>query len=207
MSTHLLQGIQIGLVLATLVGPLIVLLIQLSLEEGTISSLSAALGIWVSDTLFILAAHFGLGQLREIRSSLYFEEIVGSVGGLVLLAVGLAMWLRKPPKFAKPGQRRKPRLGLSFLKGFAINTFNPFPVVFWSSVSVGIVYEEGLTGSAVTALYGGIMGTIIFTDAIKVFAARTLRRWLNPQHTRLVQRIGGVLLVLFGIGLWLKVWV
>ncbi|MEM9837039.1 MAG: LysE family translocator [Bacteroidota bacterium] len=206
MITYLFQGVQIGLGLAILVGPIIVLLIQLSLEEGTLSSFVAALGIWTSDLMYILAAHFGIGQLQAFIDHPSFEEIVGSIGGFVLLIVGIGMYLKKPPKFSTDIQKRKPRYWVAYVKGFAINAFNPFPIVFWSTISVGIVYESRLSATETLALYGAIMTTIMTTDSLKVLAARYLRRLLTPGHVRKIQRIGAVVLMLFGIILWGRVW-
>lgn len=206
MSSYLWQGIQIGLGLAILVGPLIVLLVQLSLEEGTLSSLCAGFGIWASDLLYILLVHFGLGQLRALIDHPSFEPVVGSLGGLILVAVGVGMWLRRPPKFRDPRAGRRPRYFWSFWKGFAINFFNPFPVFFWSAVSVGIVYEEELTTAQTLTLYAAILGTIILTDTLKIGAARYLRRWLTPQYAQVVQRAGGGLLMVFGLVLWFRAW-
>jgi threonine/homoserine/homoserine lactone efflux protein len=207
MTAYFLQGIQIGLGLALLVGPIIVLLIQLSLEEGTLSSVFAGLGIWVSDFLFIMAAHFGLGKLRLLIDNPHFEEIIGTVGGIVLIVVGISMYLRRPIEFGEKLEKRPANYWLSFIKGFGINTFNPFPVFFWSAVSVGVVYEEQLNSNETLVLYAGIIGTVILTDVIKIGAARYLRRWMTIKHTRLVQRIGAVALMLFGVVLWIQVWV
>lgn len=207
MITYLLQGAQIGLGLAILVGPLIVLLIQLSLEEGTLSSLMAALGIWVSDLLFVLAAHFGMGQLQRLVGSPNFNEFVGTIGGIILIVVGLGMWIRRPPEFGKEIERRPPRYLLSFFKGFAINTFNPFPVFFWPTVAMGIVYEERLLDVEAAFLYGGILGVVILTDTLKVIGARYLRKWLTPDHARSAQRLGAIALMVFGVVLWVRVWI
>lgn len=208
MISYFLQGIQIGLGLALLVGPIIVLLIQLSLEEGTLSSVIAGVGIWFSDFLFITAAHFGLGKLRAIVDHPHFEEIIGTAGGIVLIIVGISMYLKRPLEFeVKDLEMRPPNYWVSFIKGFAINTFNPFPVFFWSAISVGIVYEEQLNTNETAALYAGIIGTIIITDAIKIGAARYLRGWMTVDHTRWVQRLGAAALVLFGVILWIRVWI
>lgn len=206
MGAFLLQGFNIGLTLAILVGPVIVLLIQISLEEGTLSSLCAGLGIWASDLIYVIVAHFGVGMLVRFTDHPNFEAIVGSFGGLILIGVGYGMWRRRPVQFKKIRSARKPRYGVSFLKGFAINFFNPFPVVFWSSVSVGIVYEDQLSSEHTLALYGAIMATVVVTDVLKIVAARYLRRWLTPGHARMVQRIGAGALMVFGLVLWGQVW-
>lgn len=206
MEAYFFQGIQIGLGLAILVGPTIVLLVQLSLEEGTLSSLCAASGIWFSDLIYLLLAHFGIGQLKGFIDHPNFEWIICSIGGIVLLTVGISMWWQKPVRFRKELKERKPRYWLAFMKGFAINFFNPFPVFFWSAVSVGIVYKDKLTNLEALVLYGAIMGMIILTDSLKVSAARYLRRWMTPDHTRMTQRIGGIVLVVFGLVLFGRGW-
>lgn len=206
MLSYLLQGAQIGFGLSLLVGPLVVLLIQLSLEEGTLSSLLAALGIWVSDFMFIYFTHHGMSYLRELLRFAHFELLVGSIGGLILLSIGLGMWIRKAPEFSAKNERKKARYTLSFAKGFAINTFNPFPVFFWPTVTVGIVHEGRLLEQEAMLLYLGIMGIIIFTDILKVIGARYLRHRLRPQHIKLAQRAGAMALMLFGVALVVRVW-
>ncbi|MEM7571395.1 MAG: LysE family transporter [Bacteroidota bacterium] len=201
-----LQGIQIGLGLAILVGPLIVLLVQLALEEGTTSSLLAGFGIWISDLLFILAAHFGMAYLQQVTDWPDFEPLVGTLGALVLFAVGLSMYFKPAPELVA-GEEVQPRYFSALWKGFAINTFNPFPIFFWSTVALSLVHEQGLSNSQALSLYAGILCTIIFTDSLKIFSAGYLRRYLHPAKMKWVQRIGGSALVLFGLVLLLKVWV
>ncbi len=199
------QGIQIGLALAILVGPLIVLLVQLALEEGLKSSFLAGLGIWISDLLFIIAAHFGIGYLQQAISWPGFEPLVGTLGALVLFGVGLAMYIKKPPKL-QCGESTKPRYLAALWKGFAINTFNPFPVFFWSTISLTMVYERHLAPDQTFSLYAGILTTIIFTDSLKICAAGYLRKYMGLTQMRWVQRIGGAVLVIFGLVLLIKVW-
>ena len=200
------QGIQIGLGLAILVGPLIVLLVQLALEEGLGSSLLAGLGIWISDFLFILGAHFGIAYLQKATNWSGFEPLVGTLGALVLFGVGLAMYFKKPPELVA-GKAVKARYLSALWKGFAINTFNPFPVFFWSTIALSLVHEQHLDGSQAFSLYAGILCTIVFTDSLKIFSAAYLRKHLNPHKMKWVQRVGGSALVIFGLVLLLKVWV
>ncbi|MEL6142464.1 MAG: LysE family transporter, partial [Bacteroidota bacterium] len=150
---------------------------------------------------------FGLGQLQAFIDHPSFEEIVGTIGGLILLITGLAMWYKRPPRFGKELHVQPARLGRSFLRGFAINTFNPFPVFFWSAVSVGIVFEDRLNETESLALYGGILGTVVLTDTIKVLAARKLRQKLTPQAARTAQRVGAFALMVFGLVLFVRVWI
>lgn len=208
MVAYLLDGIQAGLLLALLVGPLLVLLIQLSIRRGTVASLAAAVGIWTSDLLFVLVTHYGLGGLRRVLNHPNFEEIVGSVGGLLLLGIGVAMWFRRPVRLnRKRGvMPRKRGLLSAWLQGFAVNSLNPFTVFFWSAFTLTQVHQPGLEAGAALMVYAGILGTIIVTDLVKVLAARRLRDWLRPEVILRAQRVGAVALAVFGLGLVARVW-
>ena len=196
-----------GLLLALLVGPLVVLLVQLSLRRGTAAALAAAGGIWLSDALILAAWHLGMERTGALLQRPYVTEVVGTVGVVVLVATGTVMWFRRPPDLDRPvvSRRRRGVLG-ALAQGFAVNTFNPFTVFFWSAFVLTQVQDRGLPAGAALAVYGGVLGTIVLTDLLKVLGARRLRRWLTARVARRVQRAGGVALVVFGLVLGLRVW-
>ena len=207
MGLLLLRGIQAGLLLALLVGPLLVLLIQLSIRRGTMASFAAALGIWTSDFILLLVTHYGLGGMSELLREAYFAQLVGSLGGLMLIVIGAFMWFRRPINL--DGKRPLPRrmgLARAFAQGFAVNTFNPFTFFFWSAFTVTQVHEPALSEPQAFAIYAGIFGTIILTDSAKVLGARKLRSLLRPEMLLRVQRIGALALGVFGLALVARVW-
>ena len=55
----LLQGIQTGLVLCIMLGPIFFALVQAGVERGMRAGLMVGLGIWISDLIFILSIFFG----------------------------------------------------------------------------------------------------------------------------------------------------
>ena len=196
-----------GLVLALLVGPLLVLLLQLSLRRGTLAAFAGALGIWVSDASLAAAAHFGLGGLNTVADSVYLTKVIGTVGGAILLIMAIVTWFRRPVDLA--AERVVPDHGSllsAFAQGFAINTFNPFTISFWSFFSVTQVHDRELTDAAALAVYGGLLLTIVLTDVIKVLSARKLRDFLTPEMMVRVQRFGALALAVFGVVLAVRVW-
>lgn len=207
MLGYVWEGIRAGLLLSLLVGPLVVLLIQLSLRRGTLASFAAAAGIWASDLLYISLTHYGLEGLGRVLDYRYFNEVVGTAGALLLLGVGLVMWFRKPPSLK--GKRLLPtRRGLlsAWLQGFALNTLNPFTAFFWSTFVVTQVHNRELPPSGALAIYGGIMATLVVADSCKVLGARKLRSLLKPDMMLRAQRAGAVALALFGVVLAVRVW-
>ncbi|RMF01084.1 MAG: LysE family translocator [Bacteroidetes bacterium] len=206
------QGIQLGFVLAILVGPLLVVLIQVALVQGTRAGLQVGLGIWVSDLLYILGVYFGLRYLDQAAAWPPFETVTTLAGALVVLATGLLTIFTPPPQLdlvlATKGNRHNIMGPFKlWLKGFLINTINPFPIFFWGVVVMkGIVLESDYTPKQSALLFSTIMGVIVFTDSVKVVLAKSIRHWLKPHHLLWVRRISGLILCGIAVGLVWKVW-
>ena len=207
MLSYVWEGVRAGLLLSLIVGPLVVLLIQLSLRRGTLASFAAAAGIWTSDILYISATHFGLEGLERLMDHRYINEVFGTVGAVLLVGVGLVMWYRKPPSLK--GKKVLPsRRGLAgaWLQGFLLNSLNPFTAFFWTTYVVTQVHNRELLPVHALAIYGGILGTIVLADSAKVLGARKLREFLQPAMMLRAQRVGAVALGAFGVVLAVRVW-
>jgi threonine/homoserine/homoserine lactone efflux protein len=207
MLWYLWEGARAGLVLSLLVGPLVVLLVQLSLRRGTLASFVAATGIWCSDLTFIFLAHYGLNGLEDVLHFRYLNELIGSIGALLLVGIGLVMWFRKPPSMK--GKKWLPsRRGLlsAWLQGFALNAFNPFTIFFWSTFVVTQVHKRDLMGWDAALIYTGVVGVLVLTDSAKVLGARKLRELMKPSMMVRAQRVGAVALGVFGVALGVRVW-
>ncbi|MEM9928870.1 MAG: LysE family transporter [Bacteroidota bacterium] len=193
--------------LAILVGPLVVLLLQLSLRRGTLAAFAAAFGIWFSDACFILGSYYGADQLEEITEHAAFYPLVGSVGGVILLVTAVVMWLRNPPDLnLERTALRKRSVFAAFLQGFAVNTFNPFTITFWAFFTLTQVKQRGLTEAEAWAIFGGLMSVIVLSDSIKVLAARKIRELLKPRVILWLQRVGALALAVFGVVLGVRAW-
>ena len=203
-----IQGIIWGLGLAILVGPLLFALIQESIERGWVAGLMVGLGIWVSDALFIAAVYFGMNSILEITNWSGFELTLGIAGCIILLVVGFGTIFGKPPEFnmeeKNKGQQAK-SYGALWLKGFLINTINPFTFVFWFTVTPTVILKAGADEIGMISFYAGILGTILFTDSLKIFLAKLIRKKLQPKHILKMRKISGSALVIFGIILLVRV--
>ncbi|MEL6661242.1 MAG: LysE family transporter, partial [Bacteroidota bacterium] len=102
-----MEGVYWGVLLAILVGPLLVALIQASLEQGTKAGLAVALGIWVSDLLFVFTVYFGISYVNDWIALDNFEVTLGLAGAVVLLGTGALTLLTKPPRLDDPNHLLK----------------------------------------------------------------------------------------------------
>jgi len=200
------SGILLGLTLSILTGPILFTLIQTSIEEGFRAGIAVGAGIWISDILFVFCAYFGINYITEMTSWQGFELTLGIAGGLILIGVGLVLALKKSPSFhdfSKFGIRYNSYFKL-WSRGFFINTVNPFTFFFWF-ISCTALVNDMAGENADLFFYSGILGTIIFTDAFKVFAAKKIQKKLKPNVVLWMRRISGIALVVFGLVLMARV--
>lgn len=195
------NGIKLGLVLSVLTGPIVFALLQTSIEQGFRAGVLVATGIWVSDLIFVLLTYFGVAYVTELTKWNGLEFWLGIIGGVILLVVGSSMLFLKPPPathFEMPkAVRFSSRISL-WLKGFLINTVNPFTFFFWLGVSATLFTKQALQPEQAQCFYGGLFGTIICTDCTKIGLAKFIRRWLKPNNILLLRKVAGVILLIFG---------
>ncbi len=202
-----LKGLALGLLLTMMIGPIMIAIVQTSMENGWRSGARVAFGIWLSDTLFILACYFGTRQIVQITEWNGFELTVGVLGGLVLAGFGIGLLLKKTTEDDIEYQVEAIQLSrfTAGLKGFLVNTVNPFTFLFWITVSLTIVGKEASNGREAFLFYGSLMFVVICGDCLKVFLAHRIRPWLTFKHMHWVRTISGVAFILFGIIMVIRV--
>ena len=199
MMSTLGTGILLGFGLAILVGPLVVTIVQASIEEGRPAGFAVGGGIWLSDALFILGVYYGLDYLETLTNHNRFLPVLGGIGSAVLLVVGIGILRKTPPRLDfSPDNYRARGVWRWFRTGFLINTVNPFSFFFW--ISVGTHTALGTATTAETGVfYAGIYATIVATDIAKILLAERIRHRLRPTHVWWLRRGSGVVLVGFGL--------
>lgn len=202
----LVEGIQTGLILCFLIGPIFFTLIQTGVERGFRAGAAVGLGIWMSDAIFVLIFFSSIQYISQLMEWDGFEFYVGIVGSLILAGFGLAALLTKPA-FQNPAEvhfRPASSYFTLWVKGFLINAVNPFTILFWFGLMTTSILKKGLDSQNVLIYFGGTLGTVIITDLIKILLAKRIRRWMQPKHILLLRRISGVALILFGVALLIR---
>lgn len=194
------NGILYGLLLALLVGPVFFALIQTSIEKGFPSGVGMALGIAFSDAMYVIIASLGVAVLANNQD---FQMWLGWAGGLIMFFFGLVNLLKKV-RARNEQQVMKPSGNLfrQFIKGFLLNGVNPFVLLFWIGVAsmVTLQYQYPLKLKAL--FFGAVLLTVLLLDFAKAYAANRLRKILSPRFMTWMNRIVGIVLVLFSFQLF-----
>lgn len=195
------DGIKSGLVLSILVGPILFTLIQTSIEQGFRAGWMVGLGIWLSDLLFIVATYFSISLMAQVAQWEGLEFWLGTVGGVILVAFGIGSFLSKPPTVESMENKavRHSSYFTLWLKGFLVNTINPFTLVFWLTVSGLLFAKQGLGADDAKYFYGGLLGTLVVTDTVKAALAKMIRKYLKPKYIMKMRQVLGAIFIGCGI--------
>ncbi len=192
----MLQGILLGLTLSFMVGPLFFSTVQAGLERGFKSGLAFAAGIWLSDLGYVWLIQRSVTALETLSQHAEFKFWAGLGSGLLLIGFGIGgLLIQKTKKFETQTLVSTNNLFLYGVRGFVINTLNPFTVFFWLGIAGAVaampVWDR-------LYFFGGMFGVLITADTAKVWGAEKLQQWLTPPVIRWTQYGIGALLIVFG---------
>ena len=195
------NGIQLGIVLAFLIGPVFFTILQTSVEKGFWKGALVAMGVSLSDILFVVVCYFGLIHFVE---SPQFRIYLGYLGGGTLIIFGLYYLVIKSrsksqESFHASGERKAYRY---VLKGFVINGLSPSVLIFWvgtiSVASLDFGYSKGLE---FFLFFSAVLTTVLSTDILKAYLAGKLRMLVTPRLMMIMNILLGIGMIVFGIRL------
>lgn len=110
-------------------GPGVFALLAKAMTEGTLSCLPLALGMTISDIIYLILACLGLATVAEHWGGLF--TAIRIVGALYLIYLGWKMWnapISLHLNKAKPSKRSSVT---GFIQGFLISASNPKVILFY----------------------------------------------------------------------------
>ncbi len=194
----ILKGVLSGLVLAFMIGPVFFTIIQTSLERGFKCGVFVAVGVSLSDALYITVSYLGLSQIIENEQ---FKIYLTYGGGFMLVAFGVYyLFIKNKQLLVRDPQQVKTRSPLRYIaKGFIINGMTPMMLIFWiGTVSLATTDLGYNTTEEAVLFFSGIVSTVFITDLLKAKLADRLRHLLTPRFIRILNTVLGIVLIIFG---------
>ncbi|MCK7558185.1 LysE family transporter [Chitinophaga sedimenti] len=118
-------------------GPVIFAIIKYSINNGFKAGISFALGVSISDILFVVAGNIATSFISGMEA---YSKQIGIVGGILLMCMGLYGLLFKKVKIVtgdeRPEMFRTSDYAKIWTAGFLMNTLNPGVIVFWLPVCI-----------------------------------------------------------------------
>ncbi|MBD1384041.1 LysE family transporter [Mucilaginibacter rigui] len=197
MIEAIISGIGFGLVLTFITGPVFFALIKTSIEKGFHAGLSLALGVVMSDMVFVGAILFG-SQYFDISTK--DKTIAGIVGSIILFSIGIYYIFKKADVNYNSSIPKKINHAGYFLKGFVMCIFNPTVLLHWTVV-IGVAstqFHEGIHNRLlkIAVMFLTILIIQFGLDAVKAFYANKLREKISPKFVHRLNEVAGIALII-----------
>jgi threonine/homoserine/homoserine lactone efflux protein len=197
MLNALLKGFAISLLLVFSVGPLVFTIIKQSINNGRFGGFSFVGGIWLSDLFWIILSNVFSEVVTEM---LHFRKEIGITGSIFLISMGIYYLFFKKIHLKEEEALLKVTTGTHaklVLSGFLINALNPGVMAFWLTTATALAVTNSVQERIVIFTTVLIINTGV--DILKVLLAGKIRKSLNEKNISLINKISGLILLVFGL--------
>lgn len=196
-----LRGLLLGFAIAAPVGPIGLLVIQRTLNNGRLVGLFSGLGAATADAIYGAIAAFGLSLLTTF---LVDQQMwLGLAGGLFLCYLGVRTVTAPPAERAATVESRG-LLG-AWSTTLALTLTNPMTILAFVAIfaGAGLATSGGDTMTALLLVAGVFLGSatwwLLLSGGVSL-----LRRFVNAQTLRWINWIAGAVIVAFGVSAILR---
>ena len=193
-----IQGMIIGLTLAVPVGPIALMCIQRAVTDGRLHGIVSGIGVATADSFYAGVTFFGLTAISGLIIA--HQVSLRLAAGVVLVLVGIRIFLTMPaPLIVKTEHETYVK---DYLSMVAIAIANPLTLIFFVAIlpGFGVVFYENSVLSA-SEFVGGIFFGSTLWWIVLCGSIGSVRSRISAEHLRLINRISGMLIVCFGMGM------
>lgn len=207
--SFLMWAILIGLFLGLIVnlGPAFITLVQTSIDRGFRSAAWFATGVILNDAMIVSLCILTSVQI-VMRSET--EAALACIGaGIILILFGIFTFRRRVKEREEFLEKRseeilkkaedRPAWFVFLSKGFILNILNPVVWLFWFSAVAMVAGNMGGNKLSTVVFFALILGTTLMIELLKAWGAAKLKVFFNPQRTTIMNKVAGILLMLFGV--------
>ncbi len=198
MVESIISGIGLGIVLSFLTGPVFFALIKISIEKGVWAGMALSAGVFLSDILYIIITLYGSSYLK-LESEYRLQ--IGIIGSVILMSIGI-YYIFKKVTINYENTPKTRHYTAFFLKGFFMCVFNPAILLYWVSVTSGFISVAGkMEARDIAPFFGAILFMQVSMDFVKAYYANKLRNKIKVSTIAQLNRIAGVLIIIFALRL------
>jgi threonine/homoserine/homoserine lactone efflux protein len=195
-----LTGLGIGILVAAPVGPVNILCIQRTISRGFLGGLAAGLGAVIGDGLLAAIAAFGMTAISDVMVGHSLQ--IQFIGGLILVAFGVALMLATPAMAISPGQKSHfwDHTGV-IPQTFFLTVTNPGAILGMLAIFGGLGSLIGGLASYVEALVlvvSVMAGSLLWWIGLATLITK-IRHKLTEGQLHVINRLAGTVLMGFGI--------
>lgn len=201
--TIFLKGAGIGVAIAAPVGPVGVLCLRRALAQGWLVGMVSGLGAATADALYGVVAALGMSWISQLL--LGHQSWLGLFGGGFICFLGYKTFLARPTY-------QQERAGVADIvqawgSTFLLTLTNPLTIIAFVTIfaGLGLGQETSRSGYLTGMLVVGVFAGSVLWWAVLATLAGFARKGVNLRMVIWINRGTGVLLMIMGLGLLVKV--
>lgn len=190
------RGILFGFSIAAPIGPIGILCIRRTLNQGKISGLISGLGAATADGVYGCIAGFGLTLIADF---LVNQKIIfGLIGSLFICYLGIKTFTEKPT--AQKTVNPEVNLINVYLSTFLLTLTNPITILAFAAIfaGLGLAQTGGNYGTAVLLVLGVFLGSMLWWGLLVTIVSLLGERF-QGDCSPWVNRISGTIMVALGM--------
>ena len=195
-----LFGIGIGVLMAAPIGPVNILVIQRAVAGGFWAGLAAGIGAVLGDGTLAAIAAFSVTAISEVMNA--YAGWIQFVGGLLLIAFGVALFFAKPALTIPLGQKSHLLEHTGIIpQTFFLTVTNPGAILGMAAMIGGLGSLIGGLNTYLEALFlvlAVMGGSLLWWLGLSELIA-TIRHRLTEGRLKLINGIAGAVLIAFGL--------
>lgn len=195
----ILKGFLIGIIVSIPIGPIFILTVQKSINDGRKAGFSCGLGATAVDTTCAIISAFALSAIGQVIED--HTAIIEIIGGLFIALVGANMFRIK----IQEQRRKKPYSPKNFIKAFTMGASNPAAIAVMLAVFAFFKMDmsEQPAFIPVLAILAVAAGSATYWYCLSRAVAHFGEKF-NFKVLVIINRIAAIAIVLFGLFLVFK---
>jgi threonine/homoserine/homoserine lactone efflux protein len=204
MIEAIFTGLALGVLLAVSIGPIIFAILKQSLVNGHKAGFVFVAGVSSSDIIIVLVCNL-VSSL--FNTALQHKFAIGVFGSIFLSIMGIYSLFFKKIKIDENGGLQEKQFNNKqfiaiFLSGFFINTLNPAVFIFWLAATSKVQTQtQNILHPTqyLIIVYISCLLFVLSTDIAKVLLAQKIRPKLTNNNLSYINKVSGVILLIFGL--------
>ncbi len=179
-------------------GPGVFVLLARTMTQGAWSCFSLALGMGISDIIYLVLSCFGLAAIAEHWGG--FFTVIRILGAAYLIYLGWKMW-KDRSHLVNESKSNTPRSEfMSFIQGFLTSASNPKVILFYIAflptfMDLTILTGKDIAVASLLCLSGSMIGLMAIA-----FSAAWARNYFRSERAMTgLNRIAGSIMMLAGV--------
>lgn len=179
-------------------GPGVFAILARALTQGAMPCFSLALGMTISDIIYLVLACFGLAAIAENWGTLF--TVIRIVGALYLIYLGWKMWVDRSHLMQEISSEHKRDDVMSFVQGFLISASNPKVILFYIAflptfMDLTVLTAQDIVTVSVLCFIGLMIGLMSIA-----FSASWARRYFQSERAMTgLNRVAGSIMMFAGV--------